>query len=73
MFDTRTKLSVEVAQEVRKEFRDITYTTLIPRNVRLSESPSLGQSIFEYAINSEGAKSYIALAKEFIIRNSKEK
>ncbi len=70
MFDARTKLSVEVQQDVRKYFKERVYKTHIPRNVKLSEAPSQGQSIFEYDIKSEGAKAYAALAKEVINRNA---
>ena len=71
MFDVRTKLSVEVQQEVRRHFKEKTYRTTIPRNIKLSEAPSRGKSIFDYAIRSEGAKAYVALTKE-IIDNNKE-
>lgn len=71
MFDARTKLSVEVQQEVRKHFKERVYRNYIPRNVKLSEAPSQGQSIFEYEIQSEGAKSYAALAKEVLDYNKK--
>ena len=70
MFDARTRLSLEVQQEVQKYFKERVYKTYIPRNVRLSEAPSRGQSIFEYDIRSEGAKSYAALAKEVLANNS---
>lgn len=66
MFDSRTKLSVEVQQEVRKYFKERVYRSYIPRNVKLSEAPSRGQSIFEYDVRSEGAKAYASLAKEII-------
>lgn len=72
MFDLRTKLSIEVAQEVRKGFKEITYETVIPRNIKLSEAPSVGKSIFDYAISSEGAKAYISLAREFIQKNERK-
>jgi chromosome partitioning protein len=71
MFDARTKLSVEVQQEVRKYFKERVYKNHIPRNVKLSEAPSRGQSIFEYDVRSEGAKAYAALAKEVIVANEK--
>lgn len=64
MFDARTKLSLEVQQEVRKHFKDKVYKSFIPRNVRLSESPSRGMSIFEYDVRCEGAKAYAGLAAE---------
>jgi len=72
MFDARTKLSVEVQQEVRKYFKESVYKSYIPRNVRLSEAPSTGQSIFEYDVRSEGAKAYASLAKEIIMINDRK-
>ena len=66
MFDARTKLSVEVQQEVRRYFKERVYKTYIPRNVKLSEAPSRGATIFEYDVKSEGAKAYASLAKEVI-------
>ncbi len=71
MFDVRTKLSVEVQQEVRKYFKEKVYKCFIPRNVRLSEAPSRGESIFEYDTRSEGAKAYAGLVKEVISQNEK--
>ncbi len=73
MFDVRTKLSVEVQQEVRKYFQERVYKTHIPRNIKLSEAPSREQTIFEYEVRSEGAKAYAALAKELITVTEKEK
>ncbi len=72
MFDVRTRLSVEVQQDVRKYFKEKVYRAYIPRNVRLSEAPSRGLSIFEYDIKSEGAKAYAALAKEVIMKNESQ-
>ncbi|MBS3987406.1 MAG: AAA family ATPase [Erysipelotrichaceae bacterium] len=69
MYDIRTRLSVEVSQEVRKYFKERVYKSTIPRNVKLSEAPSRGQSIFEYDVRSEGAKAYAALAKEVLKYN----
>ncbi|MBE6121421.1 MAG: ParA family protein [Solobacterium sp.] len=71
MFDVRTKLSVEVQQEVRKYFKEKVYRCYIPRNVRLSEAPSREVSIFEYDTRSEGAKAYAALVREVISHNEK--
>lgn len=71
MFDVRTKLSVEVQQEVRKYFKEKVYRCYIPRNVRLSEAPSREQSIFEYDTRSEGARAYAALCREVITHNEK--
>jgi chromosome partitioning protein len=69
MFDTRTNLSKDVVDEVRRHFGEGVYESFIPRNVRLSEAPSHGMSIFSYAPVSSGAAAYLALAKEFLKRN----
>ncbi len=69
MFDVRNNLSLEVQQEVRKYLKEKVYKTSIPRNVKLSEAPSSGKSIFEYDISASGAKAYAALAKEVIRQN----
>lgn len=71
MFDARTKLSVEVQQEVRKYFKEKVYKCYIPRNVKLSEAPSREESIFEYNYRSEGAKAYAQLVKEVIEQNER--
>ena len=66
MFDTRLNLARQVAAEAREHFGDRVYRTSIPRNVRLAEAPSFGQSILRYDVLSQGAQSYLALAKELI-------
>ncbi len=66
MFDSRTRLSTSVVDDVRKFFKDSTFETVVPRNVRLSEAPSHGKTIFQYDKKSTGAKAYISLAKEFV-------
>ena len=68
MFDSRTKLSTSVVEDVRKFFKDIAFETVVPRNVRLSEAPSHGKTIFQYDNKSTGARAYKKLAKEFIKR-----
>lgn len=68
MYDSRTRLSSNVVDDVREYFKDKAFKTLVPRNVRLSEAPSFGQHIFEYDDGSTGAKAYKSLAKEFIKR-----
>jgi chromosome partitioning protein len=69
MYDARTNLGSEVVEEVRKYFRERVYDTIIPRNVRLSEAPSHGQSIIDYDPKSKGAENYHALAKEVMNRD----
>ena len=69
MFDGRNRLSHEVAREVREHFGAQVFDSVIPRNVRLSESPSHGLSVLEYDTKSAGAQSYRALARELIARN----
>jgi len=71
MFDVRTKISQQVVDEVRKYFPDKVFFTIIPRNVRLSEAPSYGETILSYAPSSSGALAYKALAKEFLRRTDR--
>ncbi len=66
MFDKRNKLSFMVEREVRDHFKELGFTTSIPRNVRLSEAPSHGLPAILYDIRSLGTQSYIALAQELI-------
>ena len=68
MFDSRTSLSNQVADEVRAYFGDDTFKTVIPRTVKLSEAPSFGLPIIEYAPTNKGAIAYMNLAKEVIKR-----
>jgi len=70
MFDPRNNLSKEVQKQIEEYFQESMFQTVIPRNVRLSEAPSHGQSIIEYDIKSKGAASYIELAKEMLARIS---
>lgn len=71
MFDKRNKLTHQVAAEVKNHFVNQLFTTVIPRNVRLSECPSHGKSIMDYDKNSSGAVAYLNLAKEFLKRQRK--
>ncbi|KJS00086.1 MAG: hypothetical protein VR65_14370 [Desulfobulbaceae bacterium BRH_c16a] len=66
MFDKRNRLTHQVANEITIHFKDQLFKTVIPRNVRLSESPSHGQTIFDYDNQSSGAVAYTNLAKEFL-------
>jgi chromosome partitioning protein len=68
MYDVRTKIAQQVVDEVRKYFADKVFSTVIPRNVRLSEAPSYGETIIAYAPRSSGALAYEALADEFLAR-----
>ncbi len=68
MYDMRTNLSQQVVQQVVQYFGENVYETLIPRSVRLSESPSHGKPIIEYDRNSTGAAAYRQLAREFLDR-----
>ncbi len=72
MYDHRTRLGYQVAREVRVHFRDLVYRTTVPRNIRLSESPSHGKPIFLYDPRSKGAESYLALCREFLTRNRRQ-
>ena len=66
LFDSRNSLSHKVEQEVRKHFADQVFKTLIPRNVKLSEAPSFGKSIFQYNPHCSGAVAYEQLAGELL-------
>jgi len=68
MFDTRTRLSLEVTNEVRRFFPKQVFRTIIPRNIRLSEAPSFGETILNYAPGSAGALAYSALTDELLAR-----
>lgn len=66
MYDKRTKLSEEVLHQLYQYFPDRIFRSVIPRNVRLTESPSFGKTILEYDAKSKGAKAYERLAREII-------
>jgi len=70
MFDGRLRLSNQIVEEVKKHFGDKVYSTIISRNVRLSEAPSYGKPVLLYEAVSSGAKNYMELAKEFLNRQS---
>lgn len=71
MLDARTNLGLQVVEEVKKYFQDKVYRSIIPRNVRLGEAPSHGQSIITYDPRSKGAEVYLELAKEVIASGEK--
>ncbi|MFH0825149.1 MAG: AAA family ATPase [Pseudomonadota bacterium] len=66
MFDQRNNLSHQVVADVRKHFGSKVFTTIVPRNVKLSESPSFGKPVVLYDITSKGAVSYLSLSKEIL-------
>ncbi len=72
MFDGRTRLSAQVADEVRSHFREETLSVAIPRSVRISEAPSYGQSVLTYHPDSVGAVSYLKAAEEIARRGAEE-
>ena len=69
MFDSRTNLAMQVAEEVKRYFPGKVYATVIPRNVRLSEAPSHGKPITAYDRSSRGCEAYHNLADEFLRKN----
>ncbi|MDR2096353.1 MAG: ParA family protein [Treponema sp.] len=70
MYDSRTRLAQEVVREVSAYFKDKVFTTIIPRNVRLSEAPSYGMTISQYDPQCSGAKAYRSLAMEVMQRGA---
>ncbi len=73
MYDTRVNLSIQVIDEVKKYFKDKVFTTVIPRNIKIAESPSFGKPIILYDRSSKGAFAYLSLAKELIQKEEEEK
>jgi chromosome partitioning protein len=72
MYDGRTKLADQVANEVRNHFGDIVLRTTIPRSVKVSEAPGFGQSVMTYDPGSRGAMSYLDAAREIAERGTRE-
>ena len=70
MYDSRTRLSQEVEENVREHFKELVFDTVIPRNVRLAEAPSYGEPIFSFAPTSQGAQAYRKTAEEVLVRVS---
>jgi len=66
MYDERTNLSKQVAEEIRRSLRALVFQVVIPRSVRLAEAPSFGRPIFLYDIKSRGAEAYLNLAQEML-------
>lgn len=66
MYDKRTNLSIQVAEDAGKHFKNLVFKTMVPRSVRLGEAPSFGKPIILYDAGSVGARSYVSLAKEIM-------
>ena len=66
MFDERTNLSKQVAEEIRRSLKALVFEAVIPRSVRLAEAPSFGQPVVLYAVKSRGAEAYLNLAEEML-------
>ncbi len=66
MFDERTNLSKQVAEEIRRSLKAVLFDSIIPRSVRLAEAPSFGKPIVVYDIKSKGAEAYLSLAQELL-------
>lgn len=73
LYDSRTSLGNQVVEEVRTHFQKMTFKTIIPRNVKLSESPSFGLPVIVHDAESKGAISYLNLAHEILKKNGKSK
>jgi chromosome partitioning protein len=72
MFDERTNLARQVAEDIRNHFGDQVYRTVIPRSIRLGEAPSFGKPVLAHDVKSRGAQAYIALAREFLKRSGRQ-
>jgi len=68
MYDERTNLAQQVAEEVRAVFGDLVFDTVVPRNVRLAEAPSFGRPIHAYDLRSRGSQAYLQLGREYLQR-----
>ena len=73
MYDSRLRLANQIYDEVKRHFQELVFKTVIQRNVKLSESPSHGLPVILYDADSTGAKNHLALAKEIISKNDKNK
>ncbi|MFO0595181.1 MAG: AAA family ATPase [Myxococcaceae bacterium] len=72
MFDSRANISHQVSDEVRRVFPQLVFDTVVPRNVRLAESPSFGKPVLLYDIRSRGCEAYLAVARELIKRDKQK-
>lgn len=72
MYDARTRHSNMVYEEVKKHFKSLVFSSVIHRNVRLSEAPSYGKSVLDFDLDSRGSQNYLQLAKELMDKNKKK-
>ncbi len=73
MYDDRTNLTKQVADDLKEFFQDQVFKTVIPRSIRLAEAPSYGQPILQYDVRSKGSESYVKLAKELLENEQKSR
>ena len=73
MYDGRLRLSNQVVAEIRRHFEDLVFNTIIHRNAKLSEAPSVGKPVILYDANSKGSVNYLNLAKEILQKNNMTK
>jgi chromosome partitioning protein len=73
MYDDRTNLTKQVADDLRAFFEEKVFKTIIPRSVRLAEAPSYGKPILQYDVRSKGSESYVKLAKEILTNEQKSR
>jgi chromosome partitioning protein len=71
MFDQRANISHQVADEVKRVFPELVYSSVVPRNVRLAESPSFGKPVLLYDIKSRGCEAYLGVARELLKRGKR--
>ena len=71
MFDSRANIAHQVALEVKKVFPELVFKAIVPRNVRLAESPSFGKPILLYDIRSKGCEAYLQVARELMRREKR--
>ncbi len=73
MFDQRANISHQVADEVRRVFPKLVFDAVVPRNVRLAESPSFGKPVLLYDIRSKGCEAYLQLSREVVKRDARRR
>lgn len=71
MYDARTRHSNQIYEEVKKHFKSLVFSSVIHRNIRLSEAPSHGKSVLDFDLESRGSQNYLQLAQELLTKNQK--